>query len=98
MTDRQFASWKRISKLGRDKYVLLFGVLLWGLLLTMLTSAIQYILTQNASDADAVSWRYVIARFIVFGVIGFFIANARWFKLQRKYGSGAELQPKPSRR
>jgi hypothetical protein len=98
MTDRHSAAWQRISKLGRDRYVLLFGVLLWGLLLTALTSAIQYILTQNAADADALSWRYVIARLIVFGIIGFFIANARWFKLQRKYGGNAEQQPKPSRR
>ncbi|WP_052487765.1 hypothetical protein [Gordoniibacillus kamchatkensis] len=98
MTDRHAAAWQRISKLGRDKYVLIYGVLLWGILLTAVTSAIQFVLTQNASDADALSLRYLIARFIVFGVIGFFIANARWLKLQRKYGDNAGQQPKPSRR
>lgn len=98
MTDRQAAAWQRISKLGRDKYVMLFGVLFWGVLLTAITSTIQYILTQNASDADTLSLRYFIGRFIVFGVVGFFIANARWLKLQRKYGEDAGQEPKPSGR
>jgi hypothetical protein len=96
MNERNEAKWLKMKSLGRDKYVLLYGVLLWGVILTLVTSAIQYILTKSAPDADALTWRYVLARFIVFGVIGFFIATGRWLSRQRKYDQ-ADTAVKPSR-
>jgi hypothetical protein len=100
MTARNEAKWTKMKALGREKYVLFYGVLLWGVTLTVVTSAIQYILTKSAPDADALTWKYVIARFIVFGIIGFFAATGRWLSRQRKFGSEgtAAKQTRPSAR
>lgn len=81
MNDAQAAKWSKTRTLGKAKYVMYYGVALWGILLTLLTSTVQYI-TENTLDG---SWLTI--RLAVFGILGFFIANFRWDGNERKWKS-----------
>ncbi|CAG7657314.1 hypothetical protein ACFQI7_22350 [Paenibacillus allorhizosphaerae] len=79
MTEVQAAKWRETRKKGKGRYVFLSGVLLWGIALTVLFTAIQW-LTQQTFTKE---WLYI--RLFVFGCIGFFIANFRWDAKEIKF-------------
>ncbi|WP_248924793.1 hypothetical protein [Paenibacillus hamazuiensis] len=72
MNEKKAAVWRKRRELGRKRYVLLNGLITWGLLATVLFSAIEWL------SQGAVNWRWVVARLVVFGFIGSFITNIKW--------------------
>jgi hypothetical protein len=81
MSEEQATKWQQTRTKGKGKYVMYYGVLLWGLLLTAVFTGLEW-LTQHTFQF---SWFYV--RLAVFGLIGFFIASFRWDAREKKYQS-----------
>ncbi|MDO3678486.1 hypothetical protein [Paenibacillus ehimensis] len=73
------AKWQKTRQLGKAKYVMYYGVAMWGISLAVLFTAIEWLTQQTLTP----SWFTI--RIIVFGIIGFFIANFRWDGNERKY-------------
>ncbi|MFC0215375.1 hypothetical protein ACFFK0_23550 [Paenibacillus chartarius] len=86
MTDSKRSKWEKMKAMGRNRYVLVYGLLLWGVVLTIVTSVLQVLLSMNVQDAEPLTVTFIAARFTVFAVFGFFIASARWLSMERKYG------------
>jgi hypothetical protein len=81
MNEEQANKWKKTRTMGKGKYVMFYGVLLWGLALTAVFSGLEW-LTQHTFSF---SWFYV--RLAVFGFIGFFISNFRWEAREKQFQS-----------
>jgi hypothetical protein len=79
MNERQAARWAKIRGKGKKPYVLLRGVLMWGILAVVLFTVIE-ILTQGTYSLD-----WMIIRFFVFALIGFLVNNRRWEIKERKF-------------
>ncbi|MED4601141.1 hypothetical protein P9314_10545 [Paenibacillus validus] len=79
MNESAAVKWSKTRQMGKAKYVMFRGVLLWGVSLTVLFTAIEW-MTQHTM---LTSWLTV--RLIVFGIIGFLIANVRWDGQERAY-------------
>lgn len=92
MNEAQAAKWREMRKKGKGRYVFLFGVLLWGIVLTILFTAVQW-LTQHTFTKE---WLYI--RLFVFACIGFFIANFRWDAKEIKFLDYENKGKKQSRR
>lgn len=72
MNEKQAANWRKIREMGKRKYVAVYGMLTWGLLLGFIFTLLEF------ATQGVVNWRWVIIRVIVFGFVGFFIANYKW--------------------
>lgn len=88
MNEMQANKWRKTRAMGKAKYVMYFGVLAWGISLTALFTALEWLTQQTIAE----SWIYI--RIIVLGVIGFLIANFRWEAREKKLQMF--LQPKKS--
>lgn len=82
MQERGAAKWNKMKQLGRNKYLLYYGVLLWAIVFTVVLGAIEL------ASTGIVTSTWTVIRFFVFGVVGFFIGNARWMSYERRYGGG----------
>jgi hypothetical protein len=78
MDEKQAAAWRKKREMGKSKYVAIYGMLTWGLLLGFVFSLLEFV-TQGV-----VHWGWVCVRLVVFGFIGFFIANHKWNKAELK--------------
>lgn len=74
----QAEKWRKTRTMGKGKYVMLFGVLTWGLSLAALFTAIEWLTQQTFTPY----WVYI--RLGVMAVIGFFVANFRWESREQK--------------
>lgn len=81
MQDRGIAKWNKMQRLGRNKYLLYYGVLLWGIVFAVILGAVEL------ASTGIVTSTWTVIRFFVFGVVGFFIGSARWMRYERRYGS-----------
>ncbi|PZE21170.1 hypothetical protein CBW46_010080 [Paenibacillus xerothermodurans] len=81
MNEQQANKWRKTRTMGKAKYVMYYGVLLWGVLLTAIFTGLE-LLTQSVYN---VSWMYI--RLAVFGSVGFFIANFRWESREKRFQS-----------
>ncbi|MCS7462212.1 hypothetical protein N0M98_18900 [Paenibacillus doosanensis] len=79
MNEIQAGKWRKTRTMGKGKYVMYFGVLAWGLSLTLLFTAMEWF-TQHTVTA---SWIYI--RIAVMGIAGFFIANFRWDAREQRF-------------
>jgi hypothetical protein len=79
MNEQKALQWSKTRTMGKGKYVLYYGALLWGVLFTVLFGAVELLST------GTVTWSWTVIRLVVFAVVGFFIANARWDANERKY-------------
>ncbi|GGI44639.1 hypothetical protein GCM10008018_08110 [Paenibacillus marchantiophytorum] len=79
MSDPRKELWEKRKQLGRSKYLILFGLLPWGIGLTILTSIIEII------SFKALNPVWIPIRLLVFFFIGFFVANARWHAMETRY-------------
>ncbi|SDN18310.1 hypothetical protein SAMN04487897_10249 [Paenibacillus sp. yr247] len=79
MNDPRKDIWHKRKQLGRSKYLILFGLLPWGIGLTLLFSVIEFLRLQE------INWVWVPIRLLVFVFIGFFVANARWHAMESRY-------------
>ncbi|WP_281885924.1 hypothetical protein [Paenibacillus sp. YYML68] len=84
MNDAAAAKWAHVRKMGKAKYVMVRGVLLWSIGLTALFTLIEYMTQQTMLS----SW--LTTRLIVFGILGFFISNQRWDSRERLFAARQE--------
>ncbi|RED59247.1 hypothetical protein [Cohnella lupini] len=71
--------WEKKRKLGKQKYILLYGVVLIGMSVTILLSLIDLIFNGTVSIV------YLLGRILIFPTIGSVIADRRWEKNEKKY-------------
>jgi hypothetical protein len=81
MNEIKAAAWGKTRQMGKAKYVMYRGVLLWGLSLTAVFTLIEWFSQQSMLT----SWLTV--RLLVFGIVGFFVANFQWDGHERQYAS-----------
>jgi hypothetical protein len=79
MNEQQANRWRKTRAMGKGKYVMYFGVLIWGIALTVIITGMQWLTQQTFTP----SWLYI--RLIVFAAIGFFIFMLRWDARERKF-------------
>lgn len=72
--------WQNMQQMGRSKYVVLNGILLYGVLVTAILSIVELIGTKD------LSFPFTVIRLVIFATIGFFIGTVRWQIMERKYG------------
>ncbi|MZQ85112.1 hypothetical protein GQF01_23645 [Paenibacillus sp. 5J-6] len=77
--DPRKAIWLKRKQLGRNKYLVNFGLLPWGVGLTALFSIIELLNTHE------ISLVWVPIRLVLFFFIGFFVANASWMAMENRY-------------
>lgn len=78
MNEAQADKWRKTRLMGKAKYVMYYGVVTWGLMLTLFFTAIEWLSQQSLIG----SWLTI--RLVVFSIVGFFIANFRWDANERK--------------
>jgi hypothetical protein len=81
MSETQNSKWQQKRQLGKSKYLLRYGILLWSLSLTVFFGIVEFV-TQGE-----MFWSWIPIRLILFATLGFFVANARWQGMERKYGN-----------
>lgn len=81
MNEKQKRNWQQKRQMGKSKYLLVYGVLLWSLSLTALFGVIE-LLTQNH-----VYWSWIPIRLVLFATLGFFVSNAKWQSKELLYES-----------
>ncbi|SDC18835.1 hypothetical protein SAMN02799630_00752 [Paenibacillus sp. UNCCL117] len=81
MNEAKAAAWSRTRQMGKAKFVMIRGVLLYSLSLTAVFTAIEWFSQQTLLS----SWLTV--RLLVFGIVGFFAANFQWDGNERGYAA-----------
>lgn len=77
---KEFArKWERKRKSGKQKYILRYGVIYFGMSVTLLLSLIDLIFNGTVSIV------YLIGRILIFPTIGSVIADKRWERMEKKY-------------
>jgi hypothetical protein len=71
--------------MGKSRYLLIHGVLLWSLSLTVLFGAIEYL------SQGEVYRSWIPIRLVLFATLGFFVSNSRWQSKEKRY-EAASLQ------
>jgi hypothetical protein len=79
MSEQQANQWRKTRTMGKPKYVMYFGILLWGITLAALFTGMEWLTQQTFTP----SWVYI--RLIVFAFIGFFVYNLRWNAREQKF-------------
>ncbi|MCY9696148.1 hypothetical protein [Paenibacillus alginolyticus] len=78
--DKQFLQkWKRKREIGSKKYIFMHGFLGFGVMLTLLFSAIEII--TNGS----IIMNYMISRIVLLPTLGIIIFSTRWDSREKKY-------------
>ena len=83
MNEKQKTNWARARRMGKSKYLLVYGVIPWSLGAALLLGILEFV-----SQGD-VSWIWIPIRLLIFAVAGFFVSNARWQYMERKYEASA---------
>ncbi|UUZ80064.1 hypothetical protein LJK88_34505 [Paenibacillus sp. P26] len=79
MNEEKAAKWSKTRQMGKAKYVMYYGVAAWGIILTGLTTALEW-LTMGTYTSN-----WFMTRLIMFSFIGFFVTNQRWEGKERKF-------------
>lgn len=87
MKDSHKAIWLKRKNLGRAKYLLYFGLLPWGVGLTVLTSLFEFLSFGSLNPI------WVPIRLIMFFFIGFFVANGRWVAMEYRFETPTQKRP-----
>jgi hypothetical protein len=85
--ERKIIRWMHYKAMGKQKFIMVYGRLIGGLLGAALFTAVDLISGQ-ASDSIAIM-RIVetfLFRVIMYGIVGGFIAESRWNTMLRKLG------------
>lgn len=72
--------WEKTRKMGKINYIILYGVLIWGIVAGLSFPFIQWIFLKQPLELH----RFVMS-LIVFQIIGIFVGNALWNKSERMY-------------
>ncbi|NEW07620.1 hypothetical protein GK047_16565 [Paenibacillus sp. SYP-B3998] len=79
MNDPRKALWHKRQQMGRSKYLILFGLMPWGIGLSLVFGLIEFL------RLGETLWVWLPIRLLVFALVGFFVANARWQSMERRY-------------
>lgn len=75
------STWAHIRQQGKSRYLLTRGVLPFGIGITLMLGIVE-----SASQHVSITiWTPI--RLIIFGYLGFVIANGRWQSKERKYNA-----------
>ncbi|WP_442601413.1 hypothetical protein [Paenibacillus sp. KN14-4R] len=80
MDQKQAERWGKTRARGRNKYLLTYGILAWGIIPSILTSVLEFV-----NNGGQISPMYVAMRFFVFATVGFFVTNALWQSREQKF-------------
>ena len=74
------ANWKKTREMGRTKFILIYGVFFWGLIL-----AIAFFFL-NVKAYPSIPW-YLLLIFslIIFCIAGYFVGYFSWKSAEKKY-------------
>ena len=74
------ANWAKTRKMGRTKFILIYGVLFWGIIL-----AIAFFFL-NVKVYPSIPW-YLLLIFslIIFCIAGYFVGYFSWKSAEKKY-------------
>jgi hypothetical protein len=79
MNETKQRKWQKKRQMGKSKYLLIHGVLLWSLSLTVFFGAIEYL-----SQGEVYS-SWIPIRLVLFATLGFFVSNSRWQTKEKLY-------------
>ncbi|WJH34612.1 hypothetical protein N6H14_33465 [Paenibacillus sp. CC-CFT747] len=89
MNEKQAAAWAVKRQKGRSPFLLRY-ILSFGIGAALVLTLTDYVFNED------VLYPFIAIRFVVFGVIGFFVANSLWDSREKKYL--ARTQRKPSKK
>jgi hypothetical protein len=81
MTEKQLSKWKQTRSHGRGRYILLSGILGWGIPTAILFSLI---LCRFKPGIDQFILRLVIS-LVIFPIGGYFFGSAMWRLSEKRY-------------
>ena len=74
------ANWAKTRKMGRTKFILIYGVLFWGLIM-----AIAFFLF-NLKAFPSIPWYILlIISLVIFSIAGYFVGYFSWKSAEKKY-------------
>ncbi|WP_409346301.1 hypothetical protein [Paenibacillus sp. MBLB4367] len=84
MKSNELQKWQRKRALGKKTYVLRYGVLYFGMIGAVLTSLLELALSGKIDTA------YLVARFVVFPLLGMMWTSMKWESNEKKYAMAVE--------
>jgi hypothetical protein len=80
MNEKKLIVWKRTRKIGKTRYVILYGVLIWGIAAGLSFPFLQWILFNQPTGLH-----HFVISLIVFQIIGIFVGIMTWNKSEKMY-------------
>ncbi|MCR8643826.1 hypothetical protein NV379_14315 [Paenibacillus sp. N1-5-1-14] len=84
MDHKQAERWKKTRAIGRNKYLLTYGVIAWGIIPSAILSVVEFM-----NNDGQINPMYVAMRVFVFATVGFFVSSAMWNSRERKFSQVA---------
>jgi hypothetical protein len=76
----KLAKWEEIRNKGKTRYILVAGVLFWGLITATLSTLIVWLRSDGSLEFLDLIWP-----FVVFPITGIFWGTAMWWFMERMY-------------
>ncbi len=76
--------WQETRRIGRWKYIVLYGMVSWGLFVAILVTLFDVV--AGWYSGDMVSWQQIATHFIGFPLGGLGFGAWMWYVNERKYG------------
>ena len=80
MTPQQKEKWSKVRRLGQQRYILLYGVLGWG----VTTGVVWAIVMSAIGGWDGLIFRLALA-LITFPLGGYFVGKQMWSRTEKKF-------------
>jgi drug/metabolite transporter (DMT)-like permease len=80
MDEKKAKTWGRTRKMGKTRYVIVYGVLIWGIVAGLTFPFIQWILFNQPPEPP-----HFVLSLIVFQITGIFVGIITWNKSERMY-------------
>lgn len=87
MKDSHKEVWLKRKKLGRSKYLIMFGIVPWGIGAALITTLFELIFLKSVNPV------WIPTRLLVFSFVGFFVANGRWMTMENRFEPPAPRRP-----
>jgi hypothetical protein len=93
MNPKQMEKWENLRSKGRKSYVIIYGILFWGIPVSLTTEFItritKYGFSLDIFNNDHFAWKIII-RTIVFIFAGIFFGLYMWDNMEKKYQKSIE--------
>lgn len=74
------ANWAETRKMGRTKFILIYGVLTWGLIMTV---AFFFL---NLREHPSIPWYvHLLISWVIFSLAGYVVGHFTWKSAEKKY-------------